>query len=163
MSQNTWIPVDQLGAEHVFRIHQLRDIEIEYVYQPDGSRDFTKGELQPRTITLKTADFNRGFSFDKGAMTTGSFGTPEGRCDISYRDFMGKPSFTKHVGHVGGSNSGFYDADKVPFELVKEADADERKYLVPPAHRVPATLDHVYVVKTLDGKYAKFIVRKFVK
>ena len=99
-------------------------------------------------------------TFGKGAMSTGAFGTPEGRCDISYRDVMGQPRFSKHV---GGDNGGFFDAGKVTFESVTEADAEESKYFVVPATSLPANLDHVYVMKTLEGKYAKFIVRKFVK
>ena len=73
---------------------------------------------------------------------------------------MGQPRFSKHV---GGDNGGFFDAGKVTFESVTEADAEESKYFVVPATSLPANLDHVYVMKTLEGKYAKFIVRKFVK
>ena len=44
------IPVEKLGDEYVFHCYKQRDIEIEYVFQPDGSRDFTIGDLQPITV-----------------------------------------------------------------------------------------------------------------
>ena len=57
--------------------------------------------------------------------------------------------------------NGFYDVGEVPFESVKEA--DERPDVYPNRQvMIPALLNHVYVVKTLDGKYAKFVVRRII-
>ena len=55
--------------------------------------------------------------------------------------------------------NGFYNAGEVPFESVTEASADACIY-PKPAMSIPVHLNHVYVVKTLGGKYAKFIVRR---
>jgi len=100
----------------------------------------------------------RGFRFATGDLSTG---TPESRRDIDFRDANG--SLASHqVFHSAVGNS-FYDAGEVPFESVTEADANPRVYPAdPPTRSLPVNLNHVYVVKTLDGKYAKFVVRKII-
>ena len=147
------------GTEHVFRYYKQRDIEIEYVFQSDGSRDFTKGNLQPRTVTLHPI-LNKGFRFATGDLSTGTTGTPEGRRDIDFRDNNGSLAF--HQVFYTEVGSGFYDAGEVPFDSVTEADADPLVYPNPSTQSLPVNLNHVYVVKTLDGKYAKFVVRKII-
>ena len=137
--------------ERIFRYYRERDIEIEYVFQPDGSRDFTKGDLEPKTAILKAADFSHGFRFATGDMSTNG----DHQRDIDYRDRYGTIGFHQ----VYHGKRGFYDAGEVPFESVTEADANPDVYprdLQP----LPVKLNHVYVVKTLGGKYAKFVVRK---
>ena len=153
-----FISLEQLEKEHVFRFYKLRSIEIEYVFQPDGNRDFTAGNLQPRTVTLQHA-LNSGFRFESGDMSTGAAGTPDGRRDIDFRDSNGNMNF--HQVYNTATGNGFYDAGEVPFESVKEADANPGVYpnSIEP---LPVKRNHVYVVKTIDGKYAKFVVRKIL-
>jgi len=143
----TNIPPGRLGAEHlhVFRHYKAREVEIEYIYQPDGSRDFTKGNLHSRTATLKSDPNYYAFRFDSGEVSTGSQ-------DIQLSDGLGDLRFSS-----GNRNSTFYDAGEVPFESVREADERSANYN---ENSLPITLNHVYVVKTQDENYAKFIVRK---
>ena len=50
-----------------------------------------------------------------------------------------------------------YDAGEVPFESVTVADSEH----FPNGNTTtPCTVNHVYVVRTWEGKYAKFIVRE---
>jgi len=151
------IPLLLLGDEHVFQYRPLRSVEIEYVYQPDGSHDFTKGNIQPQTVTL-VQNSNRGLHFATAQITAGS---NESR-DINFNDREGRLLFT-HT-YTNAVDNRFYDAGKVPFETVSKADEnpdvprdDWGSY--PP---LPVKLDHVYVMKTTEGKYAKFVVRKIL-
>jgi len=149
------IHLSQLGDEHIFHYRKLRSVEIEYVYQPDGSSDFTKGNLQPQTVTLEQNP-NKGFHFATAQFTEGS----RSNRDISLNDRDGRLLFT-HT-YTNAVNNRFYDAGEVPFE--SESRADEYPDVphddwggYPP---LPVKLNHVYVVKTTEGKYAKFVVRK---
>ena len=155
------VPVEKLGEEHVFHYYKQRDIEIEYVFQMDGSRDFMKGDLKPRTVTLKASDYTKGFRFATGDMSASGGGSPESRNDISYRDNSGKLMFLQ-VHRSSKTINGFYDAGAVPFESIKEADERPEVYPNAPGSMMPVHLNHVYVVKTLDGNYAKFVVRRLI-
>ena len=155
--------VDQMEEEQDIRLYRMRDIEIEYVFQPDGSRDFTTGDLQPRTVILKSTDTNRGFRFETGdlsaVLTSPAPPVAEMRRDIDLRDISGNLLF-RQINRLTAVGNGFYDVGEVPFESVAEASDNPRWYSIPPTESVPVNLNHVYVVKTLNGKYAKFIVRK---
>jgi len=169
------IPVEQLGIRHTHVVHyyKMRNVEIEYVYQPDGSRDFTKGNLQPRTATLESIDglilrdTDGGFCFATGE-TVRLLGTrwqPLEAKLFYLKDNCGELTF--HLGESttiyysgtgrGAKGCGFYDAGAVPFDSVDKADEDLQRYS--PASQ-PAKLNHVYVVRTEAGKYAKLIVRR---
>ena len=73
---------------------------------------------------------------------------------IEFRYENGELRFWK-----GRYEGGFYEAGEVPFESVKEAEGNADVYtreLKPP---VLIKLNHVYVVQTTEGKYAKLVVR----
>ena len=150
------IPLLLLGDEHVFQSRPLRSVEIEYVYQPDGSPDFTKGNIQPQTVTL-VQDYNRGLHFATAQLTAGSHSSR----DINFNnDREGRLVFT-HT-YTNAVDNRFYDAGKVLFESVGKADEnpDVPRDVWGSYPPLPVKLDHVYVVKTTEGKYAKFVVRK---
>ena len=150
------IPVEQLGADHlhVLRFYKMRDVEIEYVYQPDGSRDFTAGNLQSRTATILADPNSGGFRLDTGAMVSNR----DWR-GIRIRDELGELQFYMRYVEGGSAKQGFYDAGKVSFESITEASEGGRNDAFSSA-RKPVNFNHVYVVRTMDGNYAKFIVRK---
>jgi len=152
------ISAEATGKNHLLRYYKTHDVEIEYVYQPDGGRDFTQGNLQPRTVTLKAMDYTKGFHFETGEMYSGGARVPH---DIAYGDNFGNLAFHQRLYHRTLGN-GFYDAGEVPFESITEADARPEAYPRPLADPLPAKLNHVYVVKTIDGNYVKFIVRKII-
>ena len=147
------IPEEELDADHQFVLHKQRAVEIEYVYQPDGSRDFTTGDLESKTVTLES-DFGRGFRFETGEMTN------QAR-DVDFRSMFGKMQFSQVYFTQNGN--GFYHAGEMSFESMTAADENPETYRAMPFPQVlPVELNHVYVVKTVDGKYVKFIVRKII-
>lgn len=66
-------------------------------------------------------------------------------------------SFFSHR-YYGSQQNGHYDLGEVPFESVDKI--DETKAYKSRNDHTPCLLNHVYGVKTYDGKYAKFVVRK---
>jgi hypothetical protein len=159
VTTSSYIPKKRLSEEHVLYYYKKRNIEIEYVYQPDGSRDFTKGDLPSKTAVLEAVNWPKGFRFATGDLSeSGASRTPEGVRDIAFLDDNGKMCF-RQMFH---GSSGFYDAGAVPFDSIKEASANDNVYPngIQP---VSAVVGHVYVVKTMEGKYAKFFVRGIVE
>jgi hypothetical protein len=142
-----------LEAERIFQAHIPRNVEIEYVFQPDGSRDFTRGNLQPRIVTLNKGNDAWGLNFATGVYGTGGW-------DINHREHNGNLGFNHTYGEK--MDNGFYDAGKVPFESVEEA-SDKPGVYRSTQRPFPVNLNHVYVVKTTEGKYAKFIVHKIIR
>ena len=116
-------------------------ITIDYVYQPTG-RSFNNG--RPGRIVLRPPQF--GFLFGQGIANS----TPQPD-DLRVEYHEGKVCFRNF--HLGRMNNGFYDAGVRTLQSVLEAAPagyawDYRDCLV----------GHVYVVRTYDGRYAKFIV-----
>jgi hypothetical protein len=56
--------------------------------------------------------------------------------------------------YANGKGNGFYDAGEVDFESVTEADENGYSMQVQ-----PSVVGHVYIVKTYENNYAKFIVK----
>jgi len=132
------IPAERLGAKHDHIVHyyKMRNVEIEYVYQPDGSRDFTVGDLQTSVATLESIDgvilrdTDGGFCFATGEAVRllesrwQPLGRPLGAKWFYLRDRLGEITF--HMGEFSDSSwhtrgFGFYDAGAVPFDSINEA------------------------------------------
>lgn len=121
-------------------------IVLEYVYQPDGRTSFIENGLLRGELTwiayVGGVDFEDGVveyydQDDVRDLELGQLGD-----DLSFRIF-----------YQTGAN-GIYDAGEVAFETVSEAASEG--YQTGP---MPCLLDHVYVVRTYEGHYAKFVVR----
>ncbi len=119
-------------------------ITIDYVYQADGSRNFTSGELQRGTVNW---DLNNFVDFSNGKVEK-----PRRDKDLELRQNKGVVQF--EVSKLR-DHKGLYDAGVVPFDSV--AEAAEIGYATDP---VPCNVGHVYVVRTsAEDNYAKFIVK----
>jgi hypothetical protein len=128
------------------KLYRDRGIVIDYVYQADGSRSFTDGELQ--TGTIEWVNGHEGVDF--------SDGKAEGYEQDSLRDIemrQDKDVLKFQIFYVNGKN-GFYDAGEVDFESVTEAALTSY-----PTTAKPCVVGHTYVVRTYEGNYAKFVVR----
>jgi hypothetical protein len=121
-------------------------IVIDYVYQADGSRDFTSGDLEKGSI--EWVHGSKGVDFSDGKAEEYE---PESLRDIEMRQGQGELNF--QIFYVNGQN-GFYDAGDVAFESVKEA--AETGYST---KMRPCRAGHTYIVKTYENNYAKFVVR----
>lgn len=122
-----------------------RKIIIDYVYQADGSRDFTSGDLEAGAI--EWVNGTGGIDFSDGGV--------EGYERESLRDIemkQGQDMLDFQIFYVKGKN-GFYDAGTVDFESVTEA--AESGYSI---KAKPCVVGHVYIVRTYEDNYAKFIV-----
>jgi hypothetical protein len=127
-------------------LYRNRKAVIDYVYQADGSRNFTGGNLQ--TGTIEWVNGTGGINFSDGRVEQYE---PNSLRDIEMtqsRDTLGFRIF-----YVNGKN-GFYDAGAVNFESVTEA--AESGYST---GAKPCIVGHVYVVRTYEDNYAKFIVK----
>jgi hypothetical protein len=122
-------------------------IVIDYVYQADGSRNFTGGGLKKGSI--KWANGSDGVDFSDGKAEGYE---PQSLRDIEMRQDQGKLNFQIFYGN--GQQNGFYDAGDADFESVKEA--SETGYFM---DMKPCKVGHTYVVKTFENNYAKFVVR----
>jgi hypothetical protein len=133
-----------------------KKIVLDFVYQPDGSRDFTKGDLKPQTVEWHPH--------------SGPMLFKEGKVNRETRQpdlelFAVRENLFFYNGVYVTSGNGVYSAGEVPFDSVVEAkegnhhyrdshDGDERG--------LPVKKNHVYVVKTYTGEYVKLIVRDII-
>jgi hypothetical protein len=128
------------------RLYPRHRIVIDYVYQADGSRNFTSGNLHTGTIDWGLYEGSVDFS-------DGKLQRPGPGEDLRLYQEKGRLYF--RIFHAGGPN-GFYDAGVVPLDSVTEA-AD--KGYTTQGNR-PCKVGHVYVVRTREeDSYAKFIVK----
>jgi hypothetical protein len=123
-------------------------IVIDYVYQADGSRSFTEGDIKKGTIKWINGS-NEGADFSEGRVKSYDGGTLR---DLELRQSRDKLLFT--IFYANGKGNGFYEAGAVDFESV--TDAAESSYYTGSR---PCTVGHVYVVRTYENNYAKFVVR----
>jgi hypothetical protein len=125
-----------------FQLFPNRQIAIDYVLQTNGTRDFTDGSLPVRTIPwLNGAG---GLDFSLGSIVTSSgrdLDLQQDRDVLQFRNFY-------------VSNNGFYDAGTVDFDSITSAASTGYSVTAQ-----PCLVGHVYVVRTYDGFYAKFIVK----
>jgi len=136
---------DQTIVEDLKLFPHLKVI-IDYVYQPDSSRSFVEGPLQADTIEWFISDgygvdFSEGFAegYDRGSLR-----------DIEIRQDMEAIKF--HVTYTNGKN-GFCALGPVDFDSVEKAPSTSYR-----TKAKPCEIGHVYVVRTYEGHYAKFVV-----
>jgi hypothetical protein len=122
-------------------------IVIDYVYQADGSRNFTSGDLKKGSI--KWANGSEGVDFSDGKAEGYE---PESLRDIEMRQDQDVLKFQIYYGNR--QQNGFYDAGDADFNSVTKA--AETGYSM---EMRPCIAGHTYVVKTYEGNYAKFVVR----
>ena len=127
-----------------FTLLARRVVELDYVFQPDGSPNFHAGKPISGTITLRRPDI--GIIFANGS--THKSATDDLRWEVvdgvlTFRCFYGS-----------SKRNGFYDAGAVPLASIATA-ADNAFRMI----ESPCLVGHTYVVRTYDGQYAKFFVR----
>jgi len=132
------------------KLYRNRKIILDYVYQADGSRSFTGGELKKGT--LEWVNGNKGLDFSDGRVEDYE---PKSEWDIDMRQTQGKLGFRTSYIAAGKIHNGFYDAGAVALDSIVEAAEKTYDY-----EEVPCVAGHVYVVKTYEGNYAKFIVKE---
>jgi hypothetical protein len=122
-------------------------IVIKYVYQPDGSRRFDTDSVRRGTIEWTAG--RKGVDFSDGKVERYE---RESLRDLELRQKQ-KELFFRNV-YLNGRN-GFYDAGNISFDDLHAA--EEAGYQ---ALAQPCKAGHVYVVKTYEGHFAKFIVQR---
>ncbi len=135
------------AATQDIKIFPNLSIVIDYVYQADGNRSFTGGELHTGTIEWANGD-HKGADFSEGKAVTYNSKSPR---DIEITQEQRELKF--FVTYVTGEN-GFYDAGDADFESVTEAGENDYS-----TRAKPCIIGHTYVVRTFEGNYAKFIVK----
>jgi len=128
------------------KLGQNRSIIIDYVYQANGSHSFASGNLQ--TGTIEWVNGGGGIDFSDGKVEGYE---PQSLRDIEMRQDQGVLKF--RIFYCNGKN-GFYDAGAVAFKSVIRA--TQTGYST---KEKPCVVGHVYVVRTHEDKYAKFVVR----
>jgi len=128
------------------KLYKNRSIIIDYVYQADGSRSFISGNLQ--TGTIEWVNGNEGVDFSDGRVEGYE---PQSLRDIEMRQDQDMLKF--QIFYCNGQN-GFYDGGAVVFESVTEAAQTGYSTM-----EKPCVIGHVYIVRTYENKYAKFVVR----
>jgi hypothetical protein len=121
-----------------------KEVTLDYVFQKDGSRSFQGADLKSGTILFKKPSL--GFLFAEGR----AHATPV-TDDLRLQWQQGQLVFRNFFTNA---SVGFYDAGAVKLDSVTEANATG--YVIGPR---PCIAGHVYVVRTYDGHYAKFLVR----
>ena len=140
-------------ATRDMKLYRNLKIVIDYVYQADGNRSFTEGNIKNGTIEWGNGP--DGVDFSEGKVTGYNYNNKMMR-DLDMRQYHNNLVFNTSYGN--GKGNGFYDAGETDFESVTEA--AESGYTM--GHSMGAGLcvvGHVYVVKTFENNYAKFIVR----
>jgi len=141
-----FMPPEGGTAVKDLKLYPMHKIVIDYVYQADGSRNFTSGNLQ--TGTIDWGLYEGSVDFSDGKIERSGPGE-----DLRLHQEKGVLYF--RIFHAGGPN-GFYDAGAVPLDLVTQA---AQKGYTTQGNR-PCKVGHVYVVRTREeDNYAKFIVK----
>lgn len=133
------------------KLYPNLSIVIDYVYQADGSRNFTGGNL--KTGTIKWANGSDGVDFSDGKVE-GYEQESLRDIDMSQNQDVLRFSICYGNGQENEQHNGFYDAGDVDFESVKEA--SETGYF---GGMKSCKVGHTYVVRTFEGNYAKFVVK----
>lgn len=128
-----------------FTVYLNRKATIDYVYQEDGSRGFTGGNLQTGTIEWVNGD--EGIDFSSGKVEQ------YGELPVDISITQSRDTLRFYIPYCNGKN-GLYDAGAVDFKSVTEA--AETGYST---EMKPCIVGHTYIVKTYENNYAKFVVR----
>lgn len=129
------------------KLYPNRRIIIDYLYQADGSRSFTEGDLQTGTIDWLHGE--GGVDFSQGQVE--GYDSDDLR-DLELRQTHDIVNFDTF--YCNGKN-GFYDAGAVDFDSVTQA--PKSGYNTKQKQCLPG---HVYIVKTYEElNYAKLIVK----
>jgi hypothetical protein len=134
-------PAGTISAKNL-KLYKNRKIIIDYVYQADGNRSFTEGNL--KTGTVEWINGNGGMDFSEGKVVEHQHRDLEMRQDQDVLRFQ--------IFYCNGQGNGIYDAGEMDFESVTEAAENDYS-------SGPCIANHVYVVKTYENNYAKFVVR----
>jgi hypothetical protein len=119
---------------------------VEYVYQPNGSTSFEGSKVKRGTVVWNSAP-RSGMAFAQGTVES------RGPCDLALVQEQAQVSF--HASCSRGKNCGLYDEGAATFDAIKDV-KPMRIGAVP----CPCLADHVYVVETTEGKFAKFVVKE---
>ena len=130
------------------RLYPHQRIYIEYVYEPNDTRNFDSDSPNKAMYWKHDNNVAKGLLFSDGVLT-------KYENDLVLRQGRDALYFTNYYGTSGFSN-GHYDEGLVDFSSVSTAAEDPSKYKM---GYLDCKIGHVYVVKTLEGpRYAKFIV-----
>jgi hypothetical protein len=129
------------------KLYPKLELTIDYVYQPNGSRDFTGDNLQKGTLYWIIG--NEGANFSTGRI---EMHTPDDLRDLELHQIQNKLYF--RIYYFNGRN-GFYDAGPVEFDSFTQAGGGN----IYPTRIKECIIGHVYVVRTYEDHYAKLIVR----
>jgi hypothetical protein len=138
-------------ATRDMKLYRNLKIVIDYVYQADGSRSFTEGNIKKGTIEWGNGP--DGVDFSEGRVK--GYDNNKMMRDLEMRQIHDTLRF--QIFYSNGKN-GFYDAGEKDFDSVIEA--AESGYSG--GHMIgtgACIVGHVYVVKTYENNYAKFVVR----
>lgn len=129
------------------RLYPNRRIELRYVYQADGSRDFTGGDLRSGRISWLNG--TGGVDFAQG-LVVNTVPQQHSR-DLELAQIQDELRF--RIFYSNGMN-GYYDAGAIDFDSLTAAATTGYQ-----TGLQSAIVGHVYVVRTYqEGHYAKFIV-----
>lgn len=129
------------------KLYKNRSIIIDYVYQADGNRSFTEGNIKKGQVEWSVGP--DGMDFSEGRVVGYNYNRM--MRDLEMRQDQDRLIF--QIFYSNGKN-GFYDAGEADFESITEA--AESGYTMMPK---PCIVGHVYVIHTYEKNYAKFIVR----
>jgi hypothetical protein len=129
------------------KLYPTMVITLDYLYQPNGSRDFTGETVQKGTLRWIVG--HEGANFSRGQIESY---TPDDLRDLELRQNQNTLYF--QIFYSNGRN-GFYDAGPVEFDSVTQADGGN----IYSHQRKECIAGHVYVVRTYEDPYAKLIVR----
>ncbi|MBX7212001.1 MAG: FecR domain-containing protein [Verrucomicrobiaceae bacterium] len=120
-------------------------VTFDYVFQPDGSRSFANASTTKGRLTLRGEVSHIDFA---KALATRSLDSVGHMMDIDLSYDEGMCGF-----RASGVSNGFFDAGATSLDLVPMA--AENGY---DTSTKPCVAGHTYVVRTYEGKYAKFRV-----
>ncbi len=123
-------------------------VRLAYVFQPDGSRDLASSDCQRGTPTLSSGVFRK--NSIRFALPTDNRDKYSNADDL----YLSQVADEAFFGFAYGNGNGLLDAGDVELDSIVEARKDG--YL---CGQMACKPGHVYVLKTLEGRYAKFLVK----